>query len=184
ALQSCPSLQKLDLPRGLHDLSALLNLTQLKDVTLRGDEQLASFRQHNQSKGLERLRLLGCNKLSDLGFLKQFPTLKRLVFTGRKLESVSGVEQCPGLKELNLTFCRQLCLQGLGALKGCSQLEKLGLPKEVHGGDQSIKGRFFPNASFLCHNGTFTLEGEQIRFLQDRLRELSNETAAGSTLLS
>lgn len=178
ALQSCPSLQKLELPSEVYDLSVLSHLTQLKDITLRGDKQLENFGKHNQSEGLECLTLLGCDKLSDLGFLKQFPTLKRLVFSGKKLDSVSGVEQCTDLKKLDLTSCRQLCLQGLGALKDCSELEKLGLPKGVHGGDQSIKGRFFPNVSFWCHNDTFTLEGEQIRFLQEQLRELSNEIAA------
>ncbi len=181
ALQSCSSLQKLELSSEVYGLSVLSHLTQLKDITLSSDQQLESFRKHNKSKGLESLRLLCCNQLSDLGFLKQFPTLKRLVFRGRNLESVSGVEQCPDLKELDLTFCRKLCLQGLDALKDCSQLEKLVLPRAVHGDDRSIKNHFFPNVSFLYHNGGFTVKEEQIRFLQKQLRELPKEAAAGST---
>ena len=185
ALQSCLSLQTLSLHHGPHDLSVLSYLTQLKDVTLQGHEQLASFRQYNQATELESLTLFCCENLSDLGFLQSFPGLKHLSFKGDKLDSVRGVEHCDNLRKLDLTFCRKLDIQGLVALKSCSQLEELVLPEEVHGGNQSIKTQFFsPECSFLCFDNAFTVKKEQIRFLQDRLRELSNETATGSTSLT
>lgn len=126
-ISNLTKLQKLDLSNnGLKDVQCLANLTQLTELNLRGNRQLADVSALAELTQLEELTLIECDTLSNLNGVNGLTRLTTLRLTD--CDSLTSFAELGGLMSLRTLVaydCDQLV--DIGGIAGLPSLETLVL---------------------------------------------------------
>lgn len=154
------------------NIDALIYAEHLKNLSINCDGNLTDFNVLGKLTNLEKLSL-EAEGLKALDFLNALEKLDTLKISDAKIQTLTGLENCTGLKVLSVENCWQL--RNLSAVSKLVNLQ--GLALHMPYGCSEPKLNLLTNVRKLSLNGQF----EDFTFLQN-MRELEELHLSGCDL--
>lgn len=154
------------------DIDALIQAEHLKNLSINCDENLIDFHVLGKLTDLEKLSL-EADGLKAFDFINSLERLDTLKISDAKIQTLSGLENCTGLKSFSVENCWQL--KNLSAVSKLVNLQELALHMPY--------GCAEPKLNLLINLKKLSLDGqfEDFTFLQN-MRELEELHLSGCDL--